>query len=72
MFKLRWKTQSKNIMGSSHASIVSFGYDKILSEKGGGALMIKNKNFLYIKNFFKKNPEFFEFSLDKKKFQSKI
>ncbi len=54
------------------ASIVSFGYDKILSEKGG-ALMIKNKKkFLFIKNFFKKNPEFFEFKFNKKSFQDKF
>ena len=54
------------------ASIVSFGYDKILSESGG-ALMIKNKKkFLFIKNFLKKNPEFFEFRLNEKSFQSKF
>ena len=48
------------------ASIVSFGYDKILSEKGG-ALMIK-KNF-YTLRIFKKNPEFFEFRPIKKNFK---
>ena len=35
--------------------------------------MIKNKKkFLFIKNFFKKNPEFFEFKFNKKSFQDKF
>ena len=47
---------NKKYYGSfGDASIVSFGYDKILPESGG-ALMIKNKKkFLFIKDFFKKS-----------------
>ncbi len=64
---------NKKYYGSfGDASIVSFGYDKILPESGG-ALMIKNKKkFLFIKDFFKKNPEFFESKLNEKKFQIKF
>tara|TARA_X000000950_G_C13869024_1_gene642094 strand:+ start:935 stop:1633 length:699 start_codon:yes stop_codon:yes gene_type:complete len=64
---------NKKYYGSfGDASIVSFGYDKILPESGG-ALMIKNKKkFLFIRDFFKKNPEFFESKLNEKKFQIKF
>ena len=54
------------------ASIISFGYDKILSENGG-ALIVKSKNlFTKIKKFMKLNPIFFNFEFNQKKFQQKF
>ena len=54
------------------ASIVSFGYDKIISE-GGGALILKNKKiYVKIKKFLKSNPVLIKASINKKKFIKKI
>ena len=52
------------------ASIVSFGYDKILSEKGG-AVIVKNKSVYFkIKKYLISNPFLKKFR--KKKFKKII
>jgi perosamine synthetase len=54
------------------ASVLSFGYDKILSEKGG-ALLVKNKRLnLIIKKFLKKNTVFNDIKINKKSFVRKL
>ncbi len=66
------KFKNKYFGSFGDASILSFGYDKILSENGG-ALMIKSKKkFLFAKKFLRKNSEFFDFQFDEKKFQIKF
>ena len=66
------KFKNKYFGSFGDASILSFGYDKILSEKGG-ALMVKSKRkFLFAKKFLSKNSEFFDFQFDEKKFQIKF
>lgn len=64
---------NKKFYGSfGDASIVSFGYDKIISEKGG-ALIIKNKRiYLKTKKFLKSNPILIKVDIDKKEFIQKI
>lgn len=54
------------------AAVVSFGYDKILSERGG-ALIIKNKKiFINVKKILKKNPLLYQFNFNKQNFKKKF
>lgn len=53
--------------------VISFGYDKILSVAGGGALIIKSKKiFIKIIKFLKKNPLFYKFNFKSKNFKKKF
>ena len=54
------------------ASIISFGYDKILSENGGAIVIKSKKLFIKIKKFMKLNPIFLNFEFNQKKFKQKF
>lgn len=54
------------------ASIVSFGYDKIISEKGGALIIKKKIIYLKIKKFLKSNPILIKVDINKKRFIQKI
>ena len=59
-----WK--AKNKFWTLGPEAVSFGYDKILSEKGG-AVIVKNKLVYFkIKKYLISNPVFLNVNLDKK------
>ena len=62
-----------NFFGSfGDAAVVSFGYDKIISAKGG-AVIVKNKSiFSKIKKYLNANPFFLNVNLDKKKFKNQF
>lgn len=64
---------NKKYYGSyGDASIVSFGYDKIISESGG-ALIVKNKNkHLKIRKILKNNPMLSNITINKQGFLKKI
>ena len=66
------KLKNKFFGSFGDAAIVSFGYDKILSEKGG-AVIVKNKSVYFkIKKYLISNPVFLNVNLDKNKFKKKI
>ena len=66
------KIKGKYYGSFGDASILSFGYDKILSE-GGGALLVKNKKkFLKIKSLLYKNPILEKIKINEKNFKKKI
>ena len=66
------KIKGKYYGSFGDASILSFGYDKILSE-GGGALLVKNKKkFLKIKSLLYKNPILEKIKINEKSFKKKF
>ena len=66
------KLNNKYFGSFGDASIISFGYDKILSE-AGGALIIKNKKIYFkVKKIINDNPVLGEVNLNKKRFLKKI
>jgi dTDP-4-amino-4,6-dideoxygalactose transaminase len=66
------KLNSKFYGSFGDAAIVSFGYDKIISEKGGAVIIKKKKTYLKIKKCLLSNPIFLKIDLNKKKFTKKI
>jgi len=54
------------------AAIVSFGYDKIISEKGGAVIIKKKKTYLKIKKYLASNPFLLKVDVSKKRFIKKI
>ncbi len=63
----------KKFYGSfGDASVVSFGYDKIISENGGAVIIKKKSIYLKIKKFLKSNPIFYKININKKNFIKKI
>ena len=66
------KYQNKYFGSFGDASILSFGYDKILSESGGAVMVKSKKKFLSKKNFLKSNPEFLNFNFNKNNFKKKF
>jgi dTDP-4-amino-4,6-dideoxygalactose transaminase len=54
------------------AAIVSFGYDKIISEKGGAVIIKEKKFYLKVKKYLISNPILFKTDLNKKSFIKKI
>ena len=66
------KLNNKYFGSFGDATIVSFGYDKIISENGG-ALAIKNKSFFnFTRKIQKKNPIMSNVKINSKRFIKKI
>ena len=54
------------------AAIVSFGYDKIISEKGGAVIIKEKKFYLKVKKNLIPNPILYKTDLNKRSFIKKI
>lgn len=66
------KYKDKFLGSFGNASILSFGYDKILSHKGGSLIIKSSKIYKQCKGFLKKNPVFEKTKIDENIFNNKL